>query len=92
MIFEESLMGRRVVALDEGLMALFEFRRRTGQGELIVIEAALDVKVCLHPVQVALAFGADDGLVPDLQPRTDGLKVGRRIGTPAVGQRCIGAP
>src|SRR5262249_58400716 len=42
--------------------------------ELIVVEAALDVKVRLHPVEVALALGADDRFVLDLQPCADGVE------------------
>jgi len=62
-------------------MALLELRRRAGQGELVVIiQPLLNVEMGLHPIQIALALGADDGLMPDLQPRTDRLKVGRRIG------------
>jgi hypothetical protein len=75
-------MGGGVVGLDEGLMPLFEVHRRAGLGELIVIDAALDVKVRLHPVQVTLALAADDRLMLDLQPPTHGLKVRRPIGPP----------
>ncbi len=66
LILQEPLMGGRVVELDEGLMALLEFHRRAGQGELIVIEAPLDVKGCFHPVLIALALSADDRLMLDL--------------------------
>jgi hypothetical protein len=46
-ILQEPLMRRGVVGLDERLMALLELRRRAGEGELIVVEAPLDVKVGL---------------------------------------------
>ena len=47
-ILEEPLMRRRVVGPDERVMALLEFRRRAGQGELIVVETPLDVRGCLE--------------------------------------------
>src|SRR5262245_47358669 len=82
MILEEPLMRRGVVGLDEGLMLLLQLGRGTGQGEPVVIQSALHIKVRLHPVLLALALHADDRLMPDLEPCTDGLKVGRRIRTP----------
>jgi hypothetical protein len=85
MIFEESLMGRRVVELDEGLMPLLQLGRGAGEGELIVVQPVLYVKVRLHSVPITLALGADDRLVPDLQPGTHRLNVGRRRGPAAVG-------
>jgi hypothetical protein len=45
---------------------------------------------CNHPIQIALTLGADDGLVPDLQPGADRLKVGRRIGPATVGDEIRG--
>jgi hypothetical protein len=46
-ILQEPLMGRRVVGLDEGLMALLERCRRAREGELIIIQAPLDVEMRL---------------------------------------------
>jgi hypothetical protein len=40
-------MRRGIVRVDQGLMDLLECSWGTGQGELIVIEAALDVEVGL---------------------------------------------
>src|SRR5262247_1195001 len=40
---------------------------------------------CNHPVQVAFTLGADDGLMLDLQLRTDGFKVSRRVRATTVG-------
>src|SRR5512132_2277000 len=74
-ILQQSLMGGGVVGLHERLMALLEFRRRAGQGELVVVQSALNIKMCFHQVLIALAFGALDRLMLNLQPTTDGLKV-----------------
>jgi hypothetical protein len=41
-------VGGGVVDLDEGLMALLQLGRGAGQGELIVIQAPLDIKVRFH--------------------------------------------
>ena len=38
-------MRRGVVGLDERLVAILKLRRRAGEGESIIIEAALDVKM-----------------------------------------------
>ena len=73
-------------------MALLELRRGAGQGELVVIQPPLDIKVRLHQVLIALALGADDRLMLDLQPRTDRFKVGRRIGPATVGHELFGRP
>jgi hypothetical protein len=40
-------MGGGIVSLDEGLMPLLQLGWRAGQGELIVIQAPLDIKVRL---------------------------------------------
>jgi hypothetical protein len=53
-------MRRGVVGLDKGLMAILELRRRAGEGELIVVEAPLDVEMRLHQVLIAFALGAGD--------------------------------
>jgi hypothetical protein len=68
-------MGRRSVRLDEDLMHLLQRRRRAGQGELIVVPAPLDVEVGFREVLVTLPLGADDGLMPDLQPGADRFKI-----------------
>ena len=47
-ILQEPLMGRGVVGLDEGLMALLQLRWRAGEGELVVIQPPLNVEVGLH--------------------------------------------
>jgi hypothetical protein len=46
-ILEEALMGGGVVGPDEGLMALLQLGRGAGEGELIVVEAPLDVEMGL---------------------------------------------
>ena len=61
-------MRRGVVRADKGLMGLLECDRGVCAGELIVIQAPLDVEVGFHEVLVTLSLGTDDGLMPDLQP------------------------
>ena len=85
LILQEALVCRGVVGLDARLMARLELRRRAGKGELRVLEAPLDVEMRLHQVLIALALGADNRLMRNLQPPTHGLKVGRRVGAPTVG-------
>jgi hypothetical protein len=65
-IRQEPLMGGGVIELDEGLMAPLQLGRRAGEGELIVLQAPLDIEVCFHPVEVAFTLRTDDGLMPDL--------------------------
>jgi hypothetical protein len=60
LILQESLMRRGVVRADKGLMGLLECYRGAGEGELIVVEAPLDVEMRLHQVLIAFALGADD--------------------------------
>jgi hypothetical protein len=67
-------MGRGVVGLDERLMALLEWRRPAGSGKLVVRQPPLNVDMRLHPIQIALARRADEGLRLDLSPGTDRLK------------------
>jgi hypothetical protein len=83
-------MCRGVVRLDERLVVLLKRRRGAGEGELIVVEAPLDVEMRLHQVLIALALGADEGLMLDLQPRTHGFKVCRCVRAPAVGDEVHG--
>jgi hypothetical protein len=59
-------MRRGVIGLDEGLMPLLQFGWGAGEGELIVVQPALHVKMGFHPVLIALALGADDRFMLDL--------------------------
>jgi hypothetical protein len=68
-------MGGGVVCLDEGLMLPLQFYGRAGEGELIVIQAPLDVKVGFHEVPVTLTLSTDDGLMLDPQSTADRFKV-----------------
>jgi hypothetical protein len=83
-ILQEPLMGRGVVGLEEGLMALLECRRHAGQRELVVVEPPLNVEVRFHPVQVAFALRAYNSFMADLQPGTDRLKLVGGIGAATV--------
>jgi hypothetical protein len=85
-------MGGSVIRLDEGPVSLLELRRGAGEGELIVVEAPLNVKMGLHEVLIALAFGALDRLVLNLQPRTDRFEVIGGVGPPLSDTRRSGAP
>jgi hypothetical protein len=69
-------MGGGVVGGDEGLVRLLECRGGGGQGELVIIEASLDVEMCLHQVLITLALGTLNRLVVDLQPSQHRLKGG----------------
>jgi hypothetical protein len=71
-------------------VALLERRWGVGKGELIVVEAPLDVEMRLHQVLIALALGADNRLMLDLLPRTHGFKVRRCVCAPAVGDEVHG--
>src|SRR6266487_5440865 len=82
----------RVIRLDERLMALLELRRRAGEGELIVVEAPLDVEMGLHEVLIALALSALNRLMLNLQSAADGLKVVRGVGPATVGDEMLGRP
>ena len=43
LIREQALIRRRIIDVDEGLMALFQVTRRAGKRKLIVIEPPLDI-------------------------------------------------
>jgi hypothetical protein len=81
---EQPLMGGGVVGLDEGLMPLLQLQGCGGQGQLIVVQAPLDVEVGFHEVLIALALRADDGLVPELQPSADRFNVGGGVGPATI--------
>jgi hypothetical protein len=67
-------MGGGVVGDHEGVVCLLERRRGRGQRELVIIEAPLDVEMGLHEILIALALGALDRLMVDLQPGQHRLK------------------
>jgi hypothetical protein len=46
-ISQQVLMGRRIVERHERLMGLLELCWGGGQGELISVQAPLDIEVCL---------------------------------------------
>src|SRR5215831_6453338 len=57
--------------------------------ELIVVQPPLNVEMCLDQVLITLALRALDRLMLELQPRTDGFKVVRRIGPATVRHQCL---
>jgi len=67
-------MGGSVIRLEKGLMDLFQLCWRLRQGELVVKQAPLDVKVGLHQVFVAFALRADNCLMLNLHAPTDGFE------------------
>ena len=67
-------MSRRVIRVDKALMHLFQLGGGLREGKLLVEEAPLDVKVCLHEILVALTLRADNRLMVDRQPLTDGFE------------------
>ena len=56
-LFEQTLMGRRVIGSDEDLVHLFQLGGCGGQRKLIVKQAALDIEVGLHQIHIAFAVG-----------------------------------
>ena len=52
LIGEQPLMRRRIIGVDEGLMALFQVSGSAGERKLIVIEPPLDIEMRLNPVQI----------------------------------------
>ena len=74
-IFKQTLMRRGVIEVEKRLVGLFEFRRRLGQGELIIVQPTLHVEMRFHPVEVTLALGADNRVMRDAQATADRLKL-----------------
>src|SRR4029450_10502395 len=91
-LLEEALMSRSVVEREKPLMRLSKLTRGPGQGQLVVIQSALDVEMGFHQVHVALALGTDNGLVINIQPGTDALKGVGDEGPTAVGNQVHGDP
>src|SRR5712664_763485 len=83
-LLEQALVGGGVVELQKVLMGLLELQQRLRQGKLIVIQAPLDVEMCLHQVHVALALGAHNRVVVNAQTRTDPFKGVGDEGSPTV--------
>jgi hypothetical protein len=73
-VVEESLMGGGVIGLHKVLMRLLERCGGASQGELVVIQSSLDIKMGLHEVLIALALSAFNRLMVDLQPGQHCLK------------------
>src|SRR5215471_19324486 len=84
LLFEQALMGGGVVKLQKVLMSLLELQRCLRQGKLIVIQAPLDIKMCLHEVLIAFALRADNRLMLNLQPFTDRLEGARGEGPATI--------
>jgi len=74
LIGEQTLMRRRIIGVDEGLMALFQLPGSAGERKLIVIEPPLDIEMRLDPVQIAFTLRTHDGLMLDLEPPADSFK------------------
>src|SRR2546430_1822040 len=58
---EEALVGSRVIEGEKLLMRSVKLLRGAGQGQLVVIQPALDVQVGLHQIHVALPLSTDNG-------------------------------
>jgi hypothetical protein len=88
LFLEQTLVGGGVVGVDESLMPLLQRQRCCRQGELIVVQLPLDIEldieVGFHQVLITLALRAFNGLMPELQPCTDGFKVVGGVGATAV--------
>jgi len=80
LIGEQPLMGGRIRGVEEGLLALCQGTRGTGERKLRVIEPSLAIKMGLDPVEITLPLWTHDGLMVDRQPSADGFKGIRRLG------------
>jgi hypothetical protein len=87
---KQALVGSGVVEREKPLMRLVKLRWGPGQGQLVVIQASLNIKMSLHQVHVALALGTHNGLMVNAKPRTDTFKGLRNKGAPAVGNQMDG--
>ena len=65
LVCEEPRMRRRIIGFDKGLLEPFELPWRGGSRALVVAQAALDIDVRFHPMQVAFAVRTFHGLVID---------------------------
>jgi hypothetical protein len=86
------MIYRRIVSLQERLVHLLQFGRRLAQRKLVVVQAALNIKVCFHEIQIALAFATDNGLVVNVKAITDGFQGIGDIGAPLSEIKAVGAP
>jgi hypothetical protein len=86
-LFEQSLVGSRIVRLDEGLMGLCQLPRVLTQGKLVVVEAPLHIEVRFHQVHIAFPLGTHNGGVVNLQPGTDGFKLLSDVSPTAIGTK-----
>ena len=90
LLLEQALVGGGVVEDEKPLMRFFELLRGPGQGQLVVIQAPLNIKVRLHQVHIALALGTHNGVVVNAQPGTDAFKGVGDEGPTAVGNQVDG--
>jgi hypothetical protein len=74
------MIHRRIIGVDEVLMALFQVARGACQRKLIVIEPPLNMAMGLNPVQRTFPLRTHDRLMIDLEPPADGFKRVRRLG------------
>src|SRR4029453_15872340 len=86
-VFEQSLVGSRIVRLDEGLMGLFQLDGALAQGKLVVVEAPLNIEGGFHKFHIAFPPGSQNVLGVDLQTRTDGFKLMGDVGPAAIGNQ-----
>jgi hypothetical protein len=91
-LVEEALMRRDVVEPDERLMGLFQLGRCVAQRKLVVVQASLNVEMRLHQIHVTFALGTDNGLMVNLQARTDRFELIGDIGSATIGNQGVGNP
>ena len=85
-------MGGGVVEGEKPLMRLVKLTRGPGQGQRVVIQAALNIKMGLHQVHVALALGTDNGLVVNVQPAQTPSKASEMKAPPLSEIKWAGTP
>ena len=89
---KQALVGGGVVEREKPLMRLVKLAWGPGQGQLVVIQAALNITMSLHQVHVALALGTHNGLMVNAKPSTDAFKGLRNEGAPLSEITWTGTP
>ena len=77
-------MRRRIIGFDKGLGDPLELPWRGRSGELVVEQAALDVEMRFHPIEIAFPFGTLHRLVVNLQAHAHRFKLVGGEGPTAV--------
>jgi hypothetical protein len=90
LFLEQALMGGRIVGVHAGLMGLCKRCGRLRQGDLIIVQAPLDITVRCHEVLGAFALGTNHRLMVALQAPTHRFQVLGDVGPPTVQPQDLG--